>query len=157
MPSRKCLVIGIGNPDRGDDAVGLIAAQLIKARRPADVRVITHSGESAGLLDRLRYAESVYLIDACRAGMPPGAIKRFDIAASGIPHCACGYSTHGMGLAEAFELARTLGRLPSRCVLYAIEGRTYDLGDPLSADVAAAAERVAELICDDLCENVQCR
>ena len=120
MPSRKCLVIGIGNPDRGDDAVGLIVAQLIKARRPAD--------------------ESVYLIDACRAGMPPGAIKRFDIAASGIPHRACGYSTHGMGLAEAFELARTLGRLPSRCVLYAIEGRTYDLGDPLSADVAAAAE-----------------
>jgi len=51
MPSRKCLAIGIGNPDRGDDAVGLIVAQRIKARRPADVRVITHSGESAGLLE----------------------------------------------------------------------------------------------------------
>ena len=152
MPSGECLVIGIGNPDRGDDAVGLIVAKRIKARRPPGVGVVEHDGEPGRLLDYLGDAQSAYLIDACKAGAPPGTISRFDVAATKLPRLACGYSTHEMGLVEAVELARALGRLPRRCVTYVIEGRTYDIGGLLSAEVAAAAEKVAELIWDELCD-----
>jgi len=136
---------------RGDDAVGLIVAKRIKARRPPGV-VVEHDGEPGHLLDYLGDAQSAYLIDACKAGAPPGTISRFDVAATKLPRLACGYSTHEMGLVEAVELARALGRLPRRCVTYVIEGRTYDIGGLLSAEVAAAAEKVAELIWDELCD-----
>ena len=33
------LIIGIGNPDRGDDAVGVIVAQRLRQRLPADVPI----------------------------------------------------------------------------------------------------------------------
>ena len=144
------LVIGIGNPDRGDDVVGLIAARRLTVRCPAGVRVVEHNGESTSLLDCLSRAESAYVVDACMTSGPPGTISRFDVAATALPHIAFGCSTHGNGLAQAIELARALGRLPCRCVVYAIEGRRFEIGAVLSPEVAAAAEEAANLIRDEL-------
>ena len=78
------------------------------------------------------------------------------MAATGLPRLACGCSIHEMGLVETVELARALGLLPRRCVTYVmIEGRIYDNGGPLSPEVAAAAEKVAELILNELCEHAR--
>jgi hydrogenase maturation protease len=143
-------VIGIGNPDRGDDAVGRIVARHLMTRRPADVRIVEHSGESTGLLDCLNGAECAYMVDACVTGCPPGTIARFDVTATALPPDAFRCSTHGLGLAHAVELARALGRLPRPCVVYAIEGRRFETGAALSPEVAAAAEKVADLIWNEL-------
>jgi hydrogenase maturation protease len=144
------LIIGIGNADRGDDGVGLTVARRLTMRRPHGVRVVENSGESMSLLDCLSSAESAYVVDACMTGGPPGKISRFDVAAAALPHVAFGCSTHGMGLAHAVELARTLARLPRRCVVYAIDGRRFEIGAALSPEVATAAERVADLIRSEL-------
>ena len=42
-------------------------------------------------------------------------------------------STHALGLADAVELARSLGRLPQRVVVYGIEGAAFEFGNGLSA------------------------
>jgi hydrogenase maturation protease len=144
------LVIGIGNADRGDDGAGLTVARRLMNRRLRGVRVVEHSGESTSLLDCLSSADSAYVVDACLADGPPGTIRRFDVAAAALPQGAFGWSTHGMGLAHAVELARALGRLPRRCVVYAIDGQSYEVGAALSPEVAAAAERVADLIRSEL-------
>ncbi len=52
-------------------------------------------------------------------------------------------SSHGLGLAEAVELARALGQLPRSCVVYAIEGESFAVGAPLSPPVATAVADVA--------------
>ena len=142
----SALVIGIGNADRGDDAVGLIVARRLRARCPAGVRVLEHNGEATSLLDCLGVAEGAYLIDTYMTGQPPKTISRFDISLTALPDSARGRSTHGMGLADAVELARALGRLPRRCVIYAIDGQNFGAGADLSPDVAVAAERVADMI-----------
>lgn len=144
------LVIGIGNADRSDDAVGLIVARRLRTRCPAGARVLEHSGEATSLLDCLGVADSAYLIDACMTGQPPGTVNRFDVSITALPASARGRSTHGMGLADTVELARALGRLPRRCVIYAIDGQNFETGADLSPDVAAAAERVANLIENEL-------
>jgi len=150
MRSGHCLVVGIGNADRGDDAVGHLVARRLGARRIAGVRVLERSGESSGLLDCLSGAQAAYLVDASRSGKPPGTVSRHDVAAAPLPRAASGCSTHGLGLAEAIELARALGRLPRRCVVYAIEGHAYDIGAPLSPAVAAAAEQAARMIAEEV-------
>lgn len=144
------LVIGVGNADRGDDGVGPEVARLLRKRWPPGVRIIEHNGESTSLLDCLSRAESAYMVDACMAGGPPGTISRFDLAAAALPHVAFACSTHGMGLAHAVELARALGRLPRRCIVYAIDGRRFDTGAALSPEVATAAKRVVDLIRSEL-------
>ena len=47
-----------------------------------------------------------------------------------------------MGVADAIELARALGELPVRCVVYAVEGQSFETGAPLSARVEAAVFEV---------------
>jgi len=79
-----------------------------------------------------------------------GEIARFDVAAAALPRAAFGCSTHGLGLAEAIELARALGRLPRRCVAYAVEAHSYDTGTALSPQAAAAAGKVAALIRNEM-------
>ena len=55
-------------------------------------------------------------------------------------------SSHGLGLHQAIELARALGQLPGRCVVYAIEGASFEAGAPLSPAVAAGAVEATERV-----------
>jgi hydrogenase maturation protease len=50
-----------------------------------------------------------------------------------------------VGLADAIELARALGRLPPRVTVYGIEGERFDTGAPLSDSVAGAIDEVVAL------------
>ncbi len=141
------IVVGIGNPERGDDAAGRAVAQLLRSMLAvnieADVEIAEHDGEATALLSLLDGASEAFLVDACRSGAPSGTVRRFNAAAVPLPASLSGLSTHGFGLAEAIELGRTLGQLPPRCVVYAIEGGSFEPGTPLSPAVAAAVAQVA--------------
>jgi hydrogenase maturation protease len=140
---RRPVVIGIGNPDRGDDAAGHAVVELLRRAPPAEVDLAEADGEATALLSRLDGADTAFLVDACSFAAPAGSIWRFDAAAAPLPHGAFGVSTHGFGLAEAVELARALGQLPLRCIVYAIEGASFEIGAPLSPEVRAAVVEVA--------------
>ena len=49
----RCVVLGIGNPDRGDDAAGRIVAQRLRGLLPVDIEIIEHDGEGTSLLGQL--------------------------------------------------------------------------------------------------------
>jgi hydrogenase maturation protease len=140
------VVIGIGHPDRGDDAVGRLVAARLRARAPVGVAVIEEDGEATRLVDRLGQTEHAILVDAALSGAAAGTIRRFDAAHDPLPEGKPGLSSHGFGLAAAIELARALGRLPARCIVYAIEARSFALGEALSAEVDAAANVVVERV-----------
>lgn len=137
------IVIGIGNCDRGDDAAGRAVTRCLRGKLPGDVEIIDHDGETAGLIAHLDGVTAAFLVDACASGAPAGTVRRFDVAASPLPAATFGLSSHGIGLAEAIELARALGSLPPRCVVYAIEGLSFAIGAPLSPRVVAAVAEVA--------------
>jgi hydrogenase maturation protease len=140
------IVIGIGNPDRGDDAAGRIVAHRLRNTLPDGVDIVEEHGEATALMARLDGAAEAWLIDACSSGAAAGTVRRFDVAQTPLPHGAFGASTHGFGVAEAIELARILGQLPLRCVVYAIDGESFETGAPLSSPVAGAvADIVARL------------
>jgi hydrogenase maturation protease len=142
----RSVVIGIGNPERGDDAAGRLVARRLRGKLPADVAIAEHDGESTALLALLDGADTAILIDACVSGAPAGTVRRFDASASPLPEAKFSVSTHGLGLAEAIELARALRALPRRCIVYTIEGRAFDPGAPLSPAVAAAVGETSERV-----------
>jgi hydrogenase maturation protease len=139
----KVVLIGVGNTDRGDDGAGRAVAERLAQAPPPDVTVVEESGEATALLARFRGADAVCLVDACASGAEPGTVRRFDAGAAPLPQGLFDVSTHGFGVAQAIELARALGELPPRCVVYAIEGGTFETGAPMSPAVAAAVDEVA--------------
>jgi hydrogenase maturation protease len=151
---RRLRIVGLGNALRGDDAVGLAVARRLRELAPA-ADVIERSGEPAGLLEAFGDgAEEIVLVDAVSSGAPPGAVHRLDASVAALP-IAAGASTHGLGLAETIELGRALGRLPARLIVYGIEGRVFELGAPLSPEVAEAADAVVVEL-RQLVEEAEC-
>lgn len=147
--SRRIVALCIGNPQRGDDGAGRAVAQALRASLDG-VEIIEEKGEATSVLARLDGADAAFIVDACVSGAAPGEIRRFDIGAGPLPVTAFRASTHGFGLAEALELARALGALPPRCVVYAIEGENFTIGGSLSPAVAAAVEKVAARLRADI-------
>ena len=144
------VIIGIGNPDRGDDGAGRRAARLLRERLPSEVKVVEASGEASALLNELAAARSVILIDACMGDSRAGAIHRFDVAAESLPATFQDLSSHGLGVGVAIELARSLDQLPKRCILYAIEARQFDIKTGTSPDMDAAINEVCDRIAQDV-------
>jgi hydrogenase maturation protease len=153
-PAARSIVIGVGNPDRGDDAAGRLVARSLRGVVPAHVEVREHSGEGADLLDLLEGAASATLVDAWLFGAEPGLIRRIDLIYDPLPDGMAGTSTHGFSVTEAIELAQALGCLPGRCLLYAIAGTCFEMGASPSPEVAAAVIPAARQILADLGGNL---
>jgi hydrogenase maturation protease len=143
-------LIGVGNRWRGDDAAGLVVAAAVAARRRTKVEVLEHEGEPLELIEACQGADEVWMVDAVSSDAPAGTLHRFEAGDQPLPSALFRVSTHRLGLAEALELARTLGRLPPRVVVHGIEGARFDPGLPLSPEVADAAERLTRTLVADL-------
>jgi hydrogenase maturation protease len=143
MTSSALLVIGVGNALRGDDAVGLVVLERLRAALPA-VPMREESGEGAALMEAWAAAQQVFIIDATASGAAPGTIHRLDAQAQPIPAEFFHYSTHDFGVAEAIEMARVLGRLPASLVIYGIEGSSFNFGAELTPAVARAVPEVVQ-------------
>ena len=146
----RTLIIGLGNEYRRDDAVGLVVARRLREAAPESVLVLEETGEGAALLESWQDADTVILIDAVQSGAAPGTVHRLDAHAQPIAKKFFRFSTHAFGLAEAVELARALGRLPPRLVVYGVEGKSFEAGIGLSPAVEAATQVVVERVLGEL-------
>lgn len=150
MAGGRRLVIGIGNPERGDDAVGYEVVRLLRERPPADVELVHRAGEATAILNDLEGAEVAFLVDAAGCGAEPGRVHRFDVASRALPSGLVELSSHGLGLAQAVELARALGSLPRCCIVYAIEGQRFEPGMSPSPEAMRGAVEVVDRVLDEL-------
>ena len=143
----QVLVIGLGNPDRGDDAVGVQVAREVAAER-LSVNVLEFDDPSEAL-DAWEPEDTVILTDAISSGGVPGDIHVIDAITQKLPTAgwAAG-GTHALGVAAVVELARSLGQLPRRLVVVGIEASQFDHGAPLSEAVAAAVPAAAVAVFD---------
>jgi hydrogenase maturation protease len=150
MDSRHSLVIGVGNELRGDDGTGLFVARRLMALELPGVTVMEHSGEGAGLVELIRSAEQMVIVDAVQAGGEPGWIHRIDAHTESVPTNFFNYSTHAFSVAEAVEMCRALDVLPPCLVIYGVEGAQFDAGAALSPQVESACSQVVGRIVEEL-------
>ena len=149
--SPQIIVIGIGNPDRGDDAAGRLVARALGQKLSSHVvSVCEMSGEALALVEKMTQASIVFIIDACMSGQKSGDIKRIDLRDQDLPSQQGDMSSHGFGLSAAIDLANILGKLPAICIIYAIEGENYALGAAVSPSVQQAIDKVICRIEDEI-------
>jgi hydrogenase maturation protease len=125
------LIVGYGNPLRGDDAFGYRAAERI----PGAIAVHQLTPE---LMDPISRADRVIFLDATAEGGEPGEIRRRPIlpAEGGRPF------THHATPETLLAGARALyGRAPE-AILITVTAATFDLSDTLSPEVEAALETI---------------
>jgi hydrogenase maturation protease len=152
--AERLLVVGVGNRYRGDDGAGLAAAARLAKVAGTSVVLLDNAGDGTVLLDIWQHADAVILIDAVRSGAPAGTVRRLRVLAADSPEDLAaalgsarglGGSTHGVGVAEAVALGRTLNRLPRRLVVIGIEGACFRTGIDLSHEVERALDEAVRL------------
>ena len=143
--TRPAIVIGIGNPDRGDDAVGVQVARQVASER-ADVLALEFDDPTEAL-DAWDPEDTVVVTDAISSGGRPGDIHVVDVFEQKLPagNWSAG-GTHALGLAAVVELARTLDLLPKRLVVVGVEAGQFNDGAPMSQDVQAAVPAAADAV-----------
>lgn len=139
------IVVGIGQVAAGDDGVGLAVARELAGRGLA----VQESADASVLLGLLEAGHRVVVVDAVAGGGPPGTVIR--LAPDALGSGPTPVSSHGLGVAEAIALARTLYG-PHRVAELAIVGvaidrpRVHTMG--LSLAVAAAIGPAADLVAE---------
>ena len=148
-----CLVIGLGSPDRGDDAIGPMVARRVADLALTGITVLEHE-DPTGLIEIWSGAELVVVVDAVRSGAAPGTVLVLEagdeselLADQAWARTGRG-GTHAFGLAAAVELARALHRLPARLVLVGVEAAAFAHGSALSVPVAEAVDSVVAAVVD---------
>jgi len=144
------VVVGVGNEYRRDDGIGLAVAARLHGRVPAHVDVVCCEQEPSRLLDAWEGADIALVVDAVESGAEPGTLLRFDATELALPVRVFRSSTHAFGVGDAIELARVLGKLPARVVVYGVEGGQFEAGEGLTTAVEAAVEPTARAVLDDL-------
>jgi hydrogenase maturation protease len=142
----RTLVIGVGNRYRSDDAAGLVVIDELKSRLPDSVEIVEQSGDAAALIESWSGAERVFVIDAVFSNAAAGTILRYDANSGRVPCARFRCSTHMFGIAEAVEMARSLGELPSQLIIYGIEGESFATGTGVSPRVKEASHKIVELL-----------
>jgi hydrogenase maturation protease len=143
--TRAPIVIGLGNPDRGDDAVGVRVARQVAAER-LDVLALEFDDPSEAL-DAWDPEDTVVLADAISSGGRPGDIHVVDVIARRLPAGSWSAAgTHAFGLAALVELARSLGCMPARLVVVGIEAGQFQHGAPMSEAVVAAVPAATQAV-----------
>ena len=149
----RTVVIGVGNPMRGDDAAGILVAEQLRPRVPEGVEVVSCDEEPSRLMEAWEGAESVLLVDTVSSGALPGTLHRYDAGEEAVPARTFRSSTHAIGIADTIELARALGRLPRRVRVHGIEAGRFATGAELTPDVEAAVAFLVRDILRDLEEE----
>ena len=142
-------MIGVGNPFRGDDAAGREVARRVRERVPGELEVVVCELEPTRLIDAWDGADTAIVADAVASGTEPGTVHRFDATSEALPSREFRSSTHALGIGETIELARAIGRLPSRMVVIGIEGESFGSGTELSAAALEGVERAVAVVLEE--------
>jgi len=143
----KVLIIGYGNSLRGDDGVGLIAAErLLDLNLGEQTEVLVRQQLTPELAEPISRANLVIFIDAS-VGAAAGTITSRSIAAATSPQSSLDHDCEAPVLLRYAK--EFYGKTPE-AVLLTVAGDCFDYGHELSTAVSAAIpeimKRVEELL-----------
>ena len=135
----RVLIIGYGNPYRGDDAFGMLAAEQFKAgNRDPDVQVEAVQELHPEFAELISQADLVLFLDASPKGAP-GTVEVRPLAPA---EESTGLFSHELTPSRLLAAARVLyGRSPEARMI-TVTGEDFGLGAKLSPPVEAALSGV---------------
>jgi len=153
----KTLVVGLGNPNLGDDGVGWRVAEEVKNQLPGqDVEVDCLSLGGISLMEHLIGYDRAILIDAFALEEPIGSVLVLKL--SDLPNYSAFRTTseHDTSLQNAIELGRSLGaHLPDDVLVVGIAAKhVYDFSENLSPPIADAVPQAAHIVLNLLKQTV---
>jgi len=144
------LVLGIGNPIKSDDAIGLRVAERVRDMGLKGVTVEEESTSGLEIIDIIMDYERVIVIDAISTGRhAPGKVsvhrpEEFD-------HMVMPGSSHEINIFTALEMGKRISpdRMPQALYLVAIEAKDLEtIGERLTPELERAIPEAVRVVLD---------
>jgi hydrogenase maturation protease len=147
--SKRALVIGLGNPLRGDDGIGPAVVRTLLRNGPAGIALIETDGHDLTELLTDEAFRRIVVVDAADLGRPAGAwIRTGCEALMGGAALPVG---HTSGLVQALDLLAALGHSPPPITIFAVQPAKVGWGPGLSRAARRGVSAVAAAIRQELC------
>jgi len=143
------LILGVGNPLRGDDALGVLVVQQLQTKTdlPPHVTVIDGGTEGIGLIPVMETYRRVIVVDAVMmVDQPAGSIRRFTWDEIQLGSVGQPLSLHQSDLTATLLLADALDSLPPELVIYGVQPHNTEWDHPLSQAVARTLPILVEAL-----------
>ncbi len=138
-------VIGIGNPIRSDDGIGIELINRLKARQiPEGVELLDVGTSGMNILHHLKNFNKVMIIDAIRTDGEPGNCMFFTPDEIDKDGSIKTRSTHDANLLEALELSEMLGERPEEVIIMGIIPEDLTIGEGLSSKLKEKLPKIEE-------------
>jgi len=148
------VIIGLGNPLRGDDGVGVRVAQVLAGQvLPGDVEVVDGGTQGLGIVNLMEGRQRVIVVDAANVGRTPGEFVLFRLDEIGLLGDDHSISIHSAGLRDALLLARALQILPDEVLIVGVQPAHMEWDHSLSPEVEAAVPQIADTILREIGGN----
>lgn len=125
-PAPSILIIGIGNPSRGDDALGPMLIERLEALNLPNVELLTDFQLQVEFALDLQGRQQVIFIDASLNAKPP---FEFTPVQAVEDHS---YSSHALSPGAVLHAYQQLYGPPPPAFVLAIRGEAFELGEGLS-------------------------
>ena len=137
----KVLIVGIGNPLRGDDGAGPLLIEHLKGKVEATLLDV---GEEPlnylGVVDSAA-PDTILVFDTAEMGRPPGSIARLNM--EDLSESAA-LSTHSIPMRHVLKLVEM--RTHVDLVLFGVQPGTLHLGNGMSPEVESAVKKLADAL-----------
>jgi len=148
------LVLGLGNPLRGDDGVGpRLVEELTRRRLPEGVMALDGGTGGLDLLQVLEGWQRVVVVDAADVGREPGQFVRFTPDQARLAQAAERFSLHHAGLGEVLALANALGRALPHMVIFGVQPAEVGWREGLSPAVETALSALVDAVLEEIKED----
>ena len=143
------LVLGIGNPILSDDAVGIKIAQQLEEEKPG--LTVEQTNEAAiALIDLITDYDRLIIIDSIKTGQGKAG-ELYKLTLEDFKPNNDFTSSHGMDIATAFEVGKSLGcRMPQSVSIYAVEIKDNEnFSEQCTKEVAERLPVIVKQIIDE--------
>ena len=152
----RTLIVGVGNPIKSDDGVGIHVARKLKALGIPGVEIEELPASGLELLDMILGYDKVVIVDAIQTdGGRPGEVHI--LQESDFERTVHGTTPHGINIATALALGRKLvsDRMPAEIYFVAIEAQDIiNVSEEMTPSVAAAVPGIVQRIASEFIVNI---
>lgn len=146
-------VIGCGNPLASDDGVGVrVIRELKKLALPKEVEIIEAGNDPFRLIDLIRGASTIILVDAVLGDGLPGIIHRLSLKNMDYEKTK-NLSLHRVNILEILKLCRELYPLdvPENIIIFGVE--VLDIS-PFNMGLSEPVEKAIPVVVDCILQEL---
>ena len=145
----KVLILGIGNPLRSDDGIGIHVVEALREENLREDVDIKEGLSGLDILGAIAGYERIIMIDAIKSGGEPGTIYRLSVEDLHAQQTLHTFSTHDVDIPTMLKLGRDLypGKIPEDIVIIAVEAEDIEtFSEKCTPKVEKAIQEVVRLI-----------